>query len=66
MPVELHARGKVRDVFEAGEHLMMVATDRISAFDVVLPTAISGKGQVLTGLSLHWFELTKHLGQHLS
>jgi len=61
MPVELHARGKVRDVFEAGEHLMMVATDRISAFDVVLPTAIPGKGQVLTGLSLHWFELTKHL-----
>jgi phosphoribosylaminoimidazole-succinocarboxamide synthase len=40
---------------------MMVATDRISAFDVVLPTAIPGKGQVLTGLSLHWFELTKHL-----
>jgi phosphoribosylaminoimidazole-succinocarboxamide synthase len=61
MPVELHARGKVRDVFEAGEHLMMVATDRISAFDVVLPTAIPEKGQVLTGLSLHWFELTKHL-----
>ena len=61
MPVELHARGKVRDVFEAGEHLMMVATDRISAFDVVLPTAIPGKGQVLTGLSLHWFELSKHL-----
>ncbi len=61
MPVELHARGKVRDIFEAGEHLMMVATDRISAFDVVLPTAIPGKGQVLTGLSLHWFELTKHL-----
>jgi phosphoribosylaminoimidazole-succinocarboxamide synthase len=61
MPVELHARGKVRDVFEAGEHLMMVATDRISSFDVVLPTAIPGKGQVLTGLSLHWFELTKHL-----
>jgi len=61
MPVELHARGKVRDVFEAGEHLMMVATDRISAFDVVLPTAIPGKGQVLTGLSLHWLALTKHL-----
>jgi len=58
---ELHARGKVRDVFEAGDDLMMVATDRISAFDVVLPQPIPGKGQVLTGLSLHWFELTRHI-----
>jgi phosphoribosylaminoimidazole-succinocarboxamide synthase len=58
---ELHARGKVRDVFEAGRDLMMVATDRISAFDVVLPTAIPAKGQVLSGLSLHWFELTSHI-----
>jgi phosphoribosylaminoimidazole-succinocarboxamide synthase len=58
---ELHARGKVRDVFEAGRDLMMVATDRISAFDVVLPTPIPGKGQVLTGTSLHWFELTGHI-----
>ena len=61
MPVELHAQGKVRDIFEAGRDLMMVATDRISAFDVVLPTPIPGKGQVLTGLSLHWFELTQHI-----
>jgi phosphoribosylaminoimidazole-succinocarboxamide synthase len=58
---ELHARGKVRDIFEAGSDLLMVATDRISAFDVVLPTAIPGKGQVLTGLSLYWFERTAHL-----
>jgi phosphoribosylaminoimidazole-succinocarboxamide synthase len=58
---ELHARGKVRDIFEAGRDLMMVATDRISAFDVVLPTAIPAKGQVLSGLSLHWFELTRHI-----
>jgi len=44
----------------------MVATDRISAFDAVLPTLIPGKGQVLTGLSLHWFDLTRHLvGNHL-
>ena len=58
---DLHARGKVRDVFEAGTDLMMVATDRISAFDVVLPEPIPGKGQVLTGMSLYWFERTTHL-----
>ena len=55
---ELHARGKVRDIYEAGDALMMVASDRISAFDVVLPTAIPDKGRVLSGLSLHWFEQT--------
>jgi len=56
---ELHAQGKVRDIYEAGDHaLVMVATDRISAFDVVLPTDIPGKGRVLTGLSLYWFEHT--------
>jgi phosphoribosylaminoimidazole-succinocarboxamide synthase len=59
--VDLHARGKVRDIFEAGPDLMMVATDRISAFDVVLPQAIPDKGRVLTGLSLYWFEKTDHL-----
>src|SRR6266508_1563951 len=56
---DLHARGKVRDIFEAGDDLLMVATDRISAFDVVLPTAIPDKGRVLTGMSLHWFGLTE-------
>jgi phosphoribosylaminoimidazole-succinocarboxamide synthase len=55
---ELHARGKVRDVYEAGDNLLMVASDRISAFDVVLPTAIPDKGRVLTGLSLFWFART--------
>ncbi len=56
---ELHAQGKVRDIYEAADQaLVMVATDRISAFDVVLPTDIPGKGQVLTGLSLYWFEQT--------
>jgi phosphoribosylaminoimidazole-succinocarboxamide synthase len=55
---ELHARGKVRDIYEGGEHLVMVASDRISAFDVVLPTPIPDKGRVLTGLSLFWFEQT--------
>jgi len=58
---DLHARGKVRDIFEAGDDLMMVATDRISAFDVVLPQPIPGKGQVLTGMSLHWFDRTRNL-----
>ena len=58
---ELHARGKVRDIFEAGEDLLMVATDRISAFDVVLPSPILDKGRVLTGMSMHWFDLTEHL-----
>jgi phosphoribosylaminoimidazole-succinocarboxamide synthase len=58
---ELYARGKVRDIFEAGSELVMVATDRISAFDVVLPTPIPAKGQVLTGLSRYWFERTSHL-----
>ena len=46
---EMLARGKVRDIYEAGDDLLMVASDRISAFDVVLPTPIPGKGQVLTG-----------------
>jgi phosphoribosylaminoimidazole-succinocarboxamide synthase len=55
---ELHARGKVRDIYEAGDNLLMVASDRISAFDVILPTAIPDKGRVLTGLSLFWFART--------
>ncbi len=53
---EMLAQGKVRDLYPAGDDLLMVASDRISAFDVVLPTPIPGKGQVLTGLSLYWFE----------
>ncbi len=57
----LHARGKVRDIYEAGPDLLMVATDRISAFDVVLPQSIPGKGQVLTGLSIYWFERTSDI-----
>ena len=53
----LFARGKVRDVYRAGNDLLMVATDRISAFDHVLATGIPGKGKVLTQLSLFWFDL---------
>jgi phosphoribosylaminoimidazole-succinocarboxamide synthase len=63
---ERFAQGKVRDIYEAGDDLLLVATDRISAFDVVLPTPIPDKGRVLTGLSLYWFELTKDiLANHL-
>ncbi len=59
---ELHSSGKVRDIYGAGESsLLMVASDRISAFDVVLPTAIPDKGRVLTGLSLFWFDKTADL-----
>ena len=60
--MKLLAQGKVRDVYEAGpDVLLLVATDRISAFDVVLPTPIPDKGRVLTGLSLFWFEQTADL-----
>jgi phosphoribosylaminoimidazole-succinocarboxamide synthase len=60
--VTLIAQGKVRDIFEAGDgRLLLVATDRISAFDVVLPTPIPDKGRVLTACSLHWFEATRDL-----
>jgi phosphoribosylaminoimidazole-succinocarboxamide synthase len=52
----LRARGKVRDIYEVGDQLLIVATDRLSAFDVVLPTPIPDKGRVLTQLSLFWFE----------
>ena len=64
---EMAAQGKVRDIYDAGEdHLLMVASDRISAFDVVLPNPIPDKGRVLTGLSLFWFDRTKDLvGNHL-
>ena len=51
----LHARGKVRDVYDLGDLLLFVATDRISAFDVVLPDGIPDKGRVLTQISLFWF-----------
>ena len=53
--------GKVRDIYEYADGLLMVATDRISAFDCILPTGIPGKGRVLTGLSVFWFERTRHI-----
>jgi len=54
MPVR---RGKVRDVYDLGDKLLIVATDRISAFDCIMPNAIPGKGKILTALSLFWFKL---------
>ncbi len=53
------ARGKVRDIYDLGDKLLIIATDRLSAFDVVMPTPIPDKGRVLTQLSLFWFELLK-------
>ena len=49
-------RGKVRDVYDLGDEVLLVATDRISAYDVVLPTPIPGKGEMLTRLSKFWFD----------
>jgi phosphoribosylaminoimidazole-succinocarboxamide synthase len=54
--VELVARGKVRDIYAAGDHLVIVATDRLSAFDYVLPTPIRDKGKVLTALTIFWLD----------
>jgi phosphoribosylaminoimidazole-succinocarboxamide synthase len=61
LSLALHARGKVRDVYSVGEYLLIVATDRISAFDHVLATGIPGKGKILTQLSLFWFDFLKDI-----
>jgi len=55
------ARGKVRDIYDLGDELLLVATDRVSAYDVVLPTDIPGKGSILTALSVFWFSQTKRI-----
>jgi phosphoribosylaminoimidazole-succinocarboxamide synthase len=59
--VKLHGRGKVRDIYDMGEHFLIVATDRLSAFDVVLPTPIPNKGNVLTQMSAFWFDHFKNV-----
>ncbi len=65
--VPLLNRGKVRDIYAAGDdHLIIVASDRISAFDVILPDAIPGKGAVLTSLSQFWFERFDDVANHLT
>ena len=56
--------GKVREVFDLGDAYLIVATDRISAFDYILPTLIPHKGEILTALSVFWFEKTKHIIQN--
>jgi phosphoribosylaminoimidazole-succinocarboxamide synthase len=58
LPLKLFGTGKVRDTYDLGDKLLMVATDRLSAFDVILPDGIPGKGQVLTKLSAFWFRET--------
>ncbi len=59
--LKIFKRGKVRDVYDLGDTLLMVATDRISAFDVVIPDPIPDKGNILTQISLFWFDLMKPL-----
>ena len=54
-------QGKVRDIYDLGDRLLLVASDRISAFDAVLPDSIPFKGEVLTKLTLYWFELLQDL-----
>jgi len=57
----LKGRGKVRDIYDLGDQLLIVATDRISAFDVVMPNPIPDKGKILTQLSKFWFDLTREI-----
>ena len=57
--LNLVRRGKVRDIYDLGENLLMVASDRISAFDVVMPDPVPDKGIILTQISLYWFEIMK-------
>jgi phosphoribosylaminoimidazole-succinocarboxamide synthase len=59
--LKLHATGKVREMYEVDGDLLMVASDRISAYDVVLPTPIRDKGRVLTQMSIFWFETTREI-----
>ncbi len=61
VPFPLFKRGKVRDLFDLGDELLMVATDRISVYDVILPTPIPRKGEVLTRLSRFWFDRTRSI-----
>lgn len=63
--VKLVNRGKVRDVYDLGDALLFVATDRLSAFDVVMPNGIPRKGEVLTRISLFWFDFFKNVPNHL-
>jgi phosphoribosylaminoimidazole-succinocarboxamide synthase len=59
--LKLHSSGKVREMYEVGDDLLMVASDRISAYDVIMPTPIPDKGRVLTQMSLFWFDSTRDI-----
>jgi phosphoribosylaminoimidazole-succinocarboxamide synthase len=60
----LAKRGKVRDIYDLGDSLLIVATDRISAFDVIMPDPVPGKGKILTAISLFWFEVMESIVQN--
>jgi phosphoribosylaminoimidazole-succinocarboxamide synthase len=62
--LKLFNRGKVRDIYDLGDKLLLVASDRISAFDVILPTLIPDKGKILTTLSVYWFDVIKDIVPH--
>jgi phosphoribosylaminoimidazole-succinocarboxamide synthase len=62
--LKLFNRGKVRDIYDLGDMLLLVASDRISAFDVILPTLIPDKGRILTELSVYWFDVIKDIIPH--
>jgi len=64
LPYPLVASGKVREIFDMGDALLMVATDRVSAFDVIMNEGLPGKGALLTQISLYWFERASSLVQH--
>jgi len=64
LPLPLFKRGKVRDIYDLGDRLLIVSTDRISAFDVVLPNGIPNKGEALNRLSAYWFEETRNIIQN--
>jgi phosphoribosylaminoimidazole-succinocarboxamide synthase len=62
--LKLFNRGKVRDIYDLGDTLLLVASDRISAFDVILPTLIPDKGKILTAMSVYWFDVIKDVVPH--
>ena len=61
MQIQPIKTGKVREIYDAGDNIILVATDRISAFDVILPTPIPDKGRILSTLSVFWFARTSHI-----
>lgn len=64
LPYKLFCRGKVRDVYDLQDKLLIISSDRISAFDVILPTPIPNKGKILNQLSVFWFNKTKHFAEN--